>query len=499
MGKISSVTRLCAFYGIALAVVLALGSTPLPARANTYEEPQPDIHTSELAAQLNPFFPDFDYCRTDDCRRHDGPRDERHEGPHPVLPGILGHNTFLVDCGRGHSEPRRGVFSSVDEAVHFAPPNSTIMILAPGEGTTCVETVHILGPVTITTYGGNNRAVIQAPPGAPCLIAHIPLGDALTIDGVRFIARSREAPCISVEAGHVIMRNSSVDSRGSDWAFDVHESSELTVESTRVETDFSGIHARRAHVDLRDVDIDIDGRNGTAKLALGRTDCIDRDSGTIHGSVGLALECSEGSVEGGSIIGGAVGILASAGTRGLRLSDVKIAKADTGLLLLPGQLGSVDVQRPVLSRSQDGIIVAPGAESQITGSVITDSAVSGITVYGAGTLISGNKVVGAEDGIRLFVDEAFPPPIFPEFAATPELNGNDGGPIVENNLVANVRAAAIRIDGRANGRQHRIHGKLIGNTFYARRPAVCIDEEYNDDPVKVRANNCNREWLPWPF
>ena len=71
--------------------------------------------------------------------------------------------------------------------------------------------------------------------------------------------------------------------------------------------------------------------------------------------------------------------------------------------------------------------------------------------------------------------------------------------MVENNLVANVRHAAVRIDGRAGGQQHQLSGKLMGNTFYARKPAVCIDDEFNDDPVRERANTCNREWLPWPF
>ena len=79
------------------------------------------------------------------------------------------------------------------------------------------------------------------------------------------------------------------------------------------------------------------------------------------------------------------------------------------------------------------------------------------------------------------------------------IDGDDGGPVVENNLVANVRHAGVRIDARAGGQQHRLDGKLIGNTLYARSPAVCIDDEYNDDPVRVRANVCNREWLVWPF
>jgi len=480
------------------ALILAL-----PAAAEWYYGVPPNTYPNEAAAVLddpyNPYDPlpeiEFRHCWWGECR----PIERPHRPPPPVVPGILGHGTFLVDCGMGHSEPHRGLFNSVDEAVHFAPPNATVLVLPPGDGTTCVESIHVRRPVTIATYGASSRAVIQAPPGKPCLVAEIPLGDALVIDGIRFIARSHDDPCISVEAGHVVVRNSAVDSRGSNWAFDVRESAELTVESTRIETDASGVHARRAQVALRNLDIDIDGRNGAAFLNLGRTDCTDRSRGTIHGSVGLALECSEGSVDGGSIVGGAVAVIASAGTRGLRITDIKVAKADTGVLLLPGQLGAVNLERPVLSKTHDGIIVAPGAESQITGAVITDSVVAGITVYGAGTLISGNKVVGGDDGIRLFADEAFPPPIFPEFAADPVIGGDDGGPMVENNLIANVRHAAVRIDGRSHGHQARLHGRLIGNTFYARRPAVCIDDEFNDDPVKERANSCNREWLPWPF
>ncbi len=497
--KTSSRLRTIGRRAILAAVPLCALAFPLAADWNDENQPLYP-YPNEAAALVYPYDPvpdiDFSHCRRSECGSS---RREHHQPQGPVLPGAPGQVTFLVDCGMGHSEPRRGVFSSVDEAASFAPPNATILILPPGQGTTCVETVHVRAPLTIATYGGGSDAVIQAPPHEPCMVAHIPLGDALTINGVRFIARSREAPCITVEAGHVVVRNSSVDSRGSNWAFDVHESGELTVESTRIETDASGVHARRAHVELRNLDIDIDGRNGVALLDLGRTDCTDRDGGTIRGSVGLALECSEGFVEGGSIIGGAVGVLVSAGTRGLRLTDIKVSKADTGILLLPGQLGTVNVERPVLTRTQDGIIVAPGAESQITGGVITDSMMSGITVYGAGALVSGNKIVGGEDGIRMFAGDAFPPPIFPDFAAIPVIGAERDGPIVENNLIANVRHSAVRIDGRSGGQLHRLHGRLMGNTFYARHPAVCIDDEYNDDPVRVRANTCNSGWLPWPF
>lgn len=497
----STLSRLCRIGGrVALvAAPILLLSAPLAAQWQD-ELPPPFPHANETAWQVDPYNPvpeiDFAHCRFGWC----GPRPDAHpKGPERILPGILGHDAFLVDCGRPNSEPRRGLFNSIDEAAQFAPPNSTILVLPPGQGMTCVESVHVHGPLTIATYGGARRAVIQAPPGKPCLVAHIPLGDTLTLDGVQFIARSREAPCVSVEAGRVVMRNSAVDSRGSDWAFDVRESGELSITGSSIETDASGVHARRARVELSDLDIDIDGRNNTVLLDLGRTDCTDREHGTIHGSVGLALECSEGFVEGGSIIGGAVGILASSGTRGLRITDAKITKADTAVLLLPGQLGDVTLERPVISKARDGIIVAPGAESQITGGVITDSIVSGITVYGAGSLISSNKIVGGEDGVRLFAEAAFPPPIFPDFAAVPVIGREEAGPIVENNLIANPRHAAVRIDGRAGGHQNRLHGRLVGNTFYARSPAVCVEDEYNDDPVWERANRCNKDWLVWPF
>jgi hypothetical protein len=480
------------------------------ASADPYDHLPTYGYPSEAAQQLNPYdaVPEIDprWCRFGGyCGAPPIRREEHREGPR--LPGMLGHATFLVDCGRGgpeggprrgHHEARRGVFYSVDEAANAAPPNATILIIPPGEGMTCIESVSIHKPLTIATYGGSGKAVIQAPQGKPCLTAHIPLGDSLVIDGVKFIARSRDAPCVAVEAGHVTMRNSEVDSRGADWAFDVHESGELTLEHSKIETDFSGVHARRATVALKNVDIDIAGRNGAAFLNLGRTDCLDRDGGTIHGSVGLALECSEGSVEGTNIIGASVGVLASAGTRGLRLTDIKLTKPDTGILLLPGQLGMVTVERSTITKARDGIIVAPGAESQITANVISDSHETGITTFGAGSLIASNKIVGGDDGIRMLAGQAFPPPLFPEFAAIPVFDRDDAGPVVENNLVANVRHAGVRIDGRFGGQQHRLNGKLMGNTIYIER-GPCIDDDYNDDPVRVRANTCNRDRLPWPF
>ncbi|MDR3527069.1 MAG: right-handed parallel beta-helix repeat-containing protein [Rhizomicrobium sp.] len=495
------------------------------ASADPYDHLPSYGYPSEAAQQLNPYdaVPEIDprwcrfggYCPRPTGYHEDHRRIEHHEGPR--LPGMLGHETLLVDCGKawhedydgdrheGHHEGRheehheghRTVFFSIDEAAEAASPNATILIIPPGEGMTCVESVHIHKPLTLATYG-SGRAVIQAPQGKPCLTAHIPLGDSLIIDGIKFIARSRETPCVAVEAGHVTMRNSQVDSRGADWAFDVKESGELTLEQSKIETDFSGVHARRATVELKNVDIDIAGRNGAAFLNLGRTDCLDRDGGTIHGSVGLALECSEGSVEGTNIIGASIGILASSGTRGLRLTDVKLTKPDTGILLLPGQLGMVTVERSTITKARDGIIVAPGAESQITGTVISDSRETGITTFGAGALISSNKIVGAEDGIRMLASQAFPPPMFADFAAIPIIDSDGGGPVVENNLIANAHRAGVRIDGRFGGAQHHLNGKLMGNTIYAEH-GQCIDDDFNDDPVRVKANTCNRDRFNWLF
>ena len=395
-----------------------------------YDSQAPDTHPNETAAWFDPSdpVPGIGFgCRGERC----GPPHPPHHLPEgPVMPGILGHTTFLVDCGASHSEPRRGLFNSVNAAAHFAPPNSTILILPPGQGTTCVESVHINGPLTIATYGGSGQAVIQAPPREPCLTADIPLGDALTIEGVHFVARSHEAPCVAVEAGRVVVRNSAVDSRGSNWAFDVHESGELALDATRIETDASGVHARRAQVEIRNLDIEIDGRsnvigrNGTAYRGFARADCTDDPRTALEpgSSVGLALECSSGTVDGGKIVGSAVGILASAGTRDLQITDVKILKPDTGILVVPGQLGAVKVERAVISRAWDGVIVAPGAESIIADSEITESMGSGVTAYGAGVQVNGNKIISAEDGVRLLAPDTY-------MEAIPSLQSSVGEPI----------------------------------------------------------------------
>jgi len=491
MKRILSLPRRPSLYWGALLVAVPLClAAAAPARAQWSESPpvgsdwageQPiGRHSGEVAREFDPFNPVPEVGRYDGCgdgrdgcgdeREHcrdgrDGCREPEHHHEHGAAPLHLSeHNALVVDCSGEH----RDMFSSVGAAVHVAPPNATILILPPGDGTTCVETVAIHKPLTISTLGGGSPAVIQAPDNQPCLIADIPLGDTLTIDRIRFIARGHNAPCVSVQAGHVVVRNSSIDSRTRNWAFDVAESGDLSVEATHIETDGSGVHARRARVELRDLAIDID---------MG------------HDGVGLALDRTDGIVDGGSIIGGAVGILASAGTHGLQLSDTKVHKAKTGVALVSGGLGSVSAERLALSNNAEGLVIGPGAESQITHSVITDSKEDGVAIYGAATLISANKIVGAEVGIRLSPPSAFSPPPFVEFIADPPGDGNDGKPIVENNLVANVRHAAVLVDGPA-------HGRVMGNVFYAPGHARCID---GDGHIDEGDNACHGSWLPWPF
>ncbi|MBU6296993.1 MAG: right-handed parallel beta-helix repeat-containing protein [Alphaproteobacteria bacterium] len=453
---------------IPFAALLWLGAAP--AQADWYGERPADSGASQTAALLDPYdpVPEIGCRERGDCRDDYERRGERHgEGRHERPGGrplrYADRDALLVDCSRQH----RDMFSSVNAAVSHAPPNATILILAPGDGATCVESVHIPGPMTIATFGGG-QAVIQAPPGQPCLRADIPLGDTLTIEGIRFIARGRDAPCVAVQAGHVVIRNSLIDSRTRDWAIDVHESGELTVEATHIETDGSGLHADRALVDLHNLDIDIDtGRAG----------------------VGLVLDRTDGTIGGGSLIGGKIGIAASAGTHGLELTDTKISKADTGVALMPGGLGNITLRRLAMSGNENGLIIAPGTQSQVTGTVITDSRETGIAVYGADTLIDSNKIVGAEVGIRLSSAGAFPPRALADFAAGPMGGGPDGGrPIVENNLVANVRHAAVAVEGR-------VHGRVIGNVFYAPGHASC----FAGDDIDEDANRCHDSWLSWPF
>ncbi len=478
MSATSTLRRVPAVFCSAVPFAVLLWFAAAPAKADWYGEPPGDARASETAALLDPYDPvpeigcrDSRYgCRGD----YDGHRDGRgggHCDGHGGRPGgrpleYADRDALLVDCSRQH----RDMFPSIEAAVRHAPPNATILILAPGDGATCVESVHIPGAMTLATFGGGKQAVIEAPPGQPCLMADIPLGDTLTIDGIRFIARGRDAPCVAVQAGHVVVRNSVIDSRTRDWAVDVHESGELTVEATHIETDGSGVRAERAQVDLHNLDIDID---------------------TGHDGIGLSLDRTDGSVDGGSLIGGKVGIAASSGTHGLDISDVKVSEAGIGVVLMPGGLGNITVRRLALSKNETGLVIAPGTQAQVTDTVVTDSRENGIAVYGADALINGNKVVGAMVGIRLSPAAAFPPHTLAGFAIDSMAGGRDGGrTLVENNMVANVRRAAVAVDGR-------VRGRVLGNVLYAPGDATCI--AHWGGHVDEHANTCHDSWLSWPF
>jgi hypothetical protein len=327
---------------------------------------------SETAALLDPFDP------VPQIGGPGGPPPPHHPGGHDEHHFFEPGRALMVDCSGTH----RGMFRSINAAVDRAPPGGTILILPPGQGgATCVESIEIGKPLTLATYGGGRDAVIEAPQGAPCLTAHIPLGDTLTVDGVRFIARNRNVPCLVIGAGEVAVRNSFIDSRSTEWAFDIAESVEVEIGDSHIETDGSGIHAFRAHVALSNVDIDIDeGRTG----------------------VGMMLERTDGTVDGGSIIGGGTGIRAVSGTRGLRLSGVKINKAATAVSVGAGGLGVTTVSRLVITQGDFGIVVAgmpdngvtmPEAEADVTDNVIVDVRHAGIVMGpGAHVRAIGNAI-----------------------------------------------------------------------------------------------------------
>ncbi|HEX2590909.1 MAG TPA: hypothetical protein VHL34_05415, partial [Rhizomicrobium sp.] len=259
-------------------------------------------------------FPEIQHPCINDCERH-GRRHHRRHRPPPPDSGPPPDQGLLVDCS-GH-----GQFATLQDAVKAAQPNDVIEILAPGEGMTCVGTVDIHIPLTIRSAGGGARAVLQAPDHQSCLTANIPLGDALTIENVTFIARGREKPCVHVTAGKVLVRNSKIDSRNTNWAFDVDSSGDLTVEDSTIETDGSGVHAERATVCLKNIHVAVEEG---------------------HYGIGVGLDRTDGTIEGGTFIGGAVGILASSGPRGLKITDSDIRKARTAMRFAPGQQGQVE-------------------------------------------------------------------------------------------------------------------------------------------------------------
>ena len=328
-----------------------------------------------------------DLCHDDcehehhDCRDNCEPvRDDCHHDC-----GWQDSDTSLVDCSGLHPHAYR----SVSEAAMHTPPNGRILILPPDPGMTCVETVQVPGPVTIVS-AGPTRAVIEAPPHQPCLIANIPLGDTLRIENVEFIARGEDEPCVKVQAGTVSMDNVRIDSRNTDWAFDVAESGALRLSDSRIETDGSGVKSSRADVELKNVEIDVEERAGKE-------------------SAGLALDRTDGSVDGGRIIGGKTGAWMSSGPHGLAVNGLNIEKSDRALVIHDGEQGVVSAQGLEITNSLEGILVSPGTEVRLDSISIEGSRDTAVSLYGGRAELSGSHISRAGVGIVLAPQSSWRP------------------------------------------------------------------------------------------
>ncbi len=446
--------------GKRVAMALAAASIALwavlntSARAEHYDGPYGVGIPGATAALLDPNDPVPQIgqwpCR-DHCEHHDGCgercRDHRE---------VRGDGPIVVDCSGRH----RDMLPSLGWAVAHAPPNTTIFILPPGKGMTCVESVRIDRPLTIATYGGDTPAVIQAPDGSPCVDADIPLGDKVVFVGVTFIARGRDAPCVLVRAGHVVMRNANINSRNTNWAFDVMDSGELTIENTKIETGGSGVHAYRAHIHVHGLSVDMSPNRTGAALQLERTD---------------------GEVDGAEIVGGRWGIVASAGAHGLSLSNIKVARANIGVAIVAGGQGPVHADGLWLSHNRTGLLVSPFATADVSKSTISSSQDEGIVVYASEARITDNTIVGGRIGIRIaranefnWTDVPLRPLDDPLEPSVPEFVSNHVGYIDE---------AAVFADDDAPAR-------LIHNALFAPPHCDCIAGDRSR--LNIDDNHCLR-------
>ena len=383
----------------------------------------------------------------DCCGRHHAHRESR--------------DVIVVDCSHTHHD----MAASVQWAVNHIRPNGKIMILPPGEGMTCRESLSIEKPVTISTYGAGRPAVIQAPDLQSCAQANVPLGDSLVFDGITFIARGRSAPCIRVRAGHVVVRNSNIDSRNTDWAFDVLDSGELTVQDSRIETDGSGIHALRAEVHIRQVEIDMTPARRKAALVLDRTD---------------------GDVEGGEIIGGRWGVVASSGPHGLTLADLRVHSANTAVELLPGSQGTVHANKLSLDDNRNGLVVAPSVDADVSDNTIAGSQDDGVVVYESNARIRNNRIGGGRIGVRVAhtggeVAGDFWGDLDPRTYRPEDDPPREGVPDISNNYIGDVGQADIAADGGA-------HAHVADNELISRPGCVCIS---HPEGLALHENECH--------
>ena len=386
-------------------------------------------------------------------------------GPHhfPHHHGPIHPDSIVVDCTPRHHEFRgRGPLQAAIDRVRA---NGTVMIKPPGEGMTCTESLSITKPVTITTYGSGRDAVIEAPGLAPCVEANVPLGDSVVFEGVKFIARGRSEPCIRVRAGQVVVRNATIDSRNTDWAFDVLDSGELTVEDTKIETDGSGIHALRAEVHLKEVEIDMSPARGKPAMVLDRTD---------------------GDVVAGEIIGGRWGVVASSGPHGLSLADLKIRNANTAVELLPGSQGIVHASKLSLENNRTGFVVAPYVDAEISDNTIVGSQDDGVVVYESNARIRNNRIGGGRIGIRIArtgneIASDFWGDLDPNRYRPQDDPPHEGVPDISNNYIADVAQADIAADGGA-------HARVADNEMVSRPGCVCIS---HPEGLALHENECH--------
>lgn len=449
--------------GASLAALLIAGPA---SRADSYSD-VPDVRSGDAAAiALDPgdsvpqIGSRYEHHCHEDCHEHHhhhgGDRDDygRDDWPGPD------RNTAFVDCSGRNPH----AFRSVSEAAMFTPPNGTILILPPDPGMTCVETVRVLGPVTITS-DGPTPAVIQAPPHQPCLIANIPLGDKLVVRNVKFIARGRDEPCVQIRAGAVTMDHVQIDSRNTDWAFDVGQSGELTLNDSRIETDGSGVMASRAEVELSNVEIDVEeGKNG----------------------YGLALDRTDGSVDGGRILGGAVGAVVSAGPHGLSLAHIAIDKTQQALVIDDGEQGVVSAQNIAITNDIEGILVSPGAEARLDGISVEGTRDTAVSLYGGRTELSASHISGAAIGVALAPRSSWKPDcwdkLFHRVHVLPEapedyLLGKDAH--ITGNEIADVRYGFDLSDGGP--------AVIAGNSIVARKE--CFEGDGNH--IDRHDNRCH--------
>jgi len=217
---------------------------------------------------------------------------------------------------------------------------------------------------------------------ASCLDVRLPTGDALNIVGVNFIVRSGKYPCVSVKAGTVKVQHSRIDSRGTRWAFDVKESGRLVLEDSRIETDGGGINARRATVDLRRVEIQLErGRRG----------------------IGAALTGADGTISDLAVIGGEVGLVVSSGSRGLIVDRPVISDSGVGIAAVgaPGQ-GTISVRNANIQRTIVGAWIRNNARAELLGGSVLQSQRVGVFINYSGALVRGlAHIEGAIHGLAI--------------------------------------------------------------------------------------------------